>query len=132
MRLLVGFLLLVGCPTADKPDSSDTDPLACGEALTCDATAVCVRDSHEPDCEDRADTGAPCPEGTTASMCGGAGMPCCCGATPEPTYRCYEAGTCGESPTCDCLGAVCGESEGCSSVGSETSRLYACDELPKP
>ncbi|MDP2316381.1 MAG: hypothetical protein Q8P41_26015 [Pseudomonadota bacterium] len=121
------LLLLAGCPPTDTPE--DTATLACG-TLTCTGAEVCIQESYEPECENRTDTGAACPEGTTASMCGGAGIPCCCGAAPEQTYSCHDAGTCGDTPACDCLGDVCPEGKECMGSGSES--VFTCSEPPKP
>lgn len=135
MRLLL-VLLLAGCPTAKAPgdsaDPADTARFACGDTLTCAATEVCVADQYPATCTDRTDTGAPCPDGTTATQCGGAGLPCCCEPTPAPVYRCHDASACGDPPTCDCLVDVCPASLACTSRASETGRAFLCEEPSKP
>lgn len=126
------LLLLAGCPDSEPPSDSSGADFACGDTLTCTSTQVCVADHYPAECEDRTDTGAPCPEGTTATRCGGAGMPCCCEPAPEPIYRCEDASACGDTPTCDCLGEVCPASLACMSQASESGRTFVCEELPKP
>ncbi len=119
------LLLLLAC-TASKP-TDDSVGQSCG-LLNCNAAESCLQESYEPTCENRTDTGAPCPEGTTASMCGGAGIACCCEPPPEMTYQCVDATACGN--TCDCIS--CPGDKACISVGSESSGVFLCEELPKP
>ncbi len=126
------LLLLAGCPAPTPADTADTAGIACGDTLMCTGAAVCVREGYEPTCENVTDTAAECPEGTTASHCGGDGHPCCCGPMPDPTFQCYEPSGCGDTPTCDCVEAACPADKACSSLISETSGMFSCDELPKP
>lgn len=81
------LLLLLACPPTKTDDTSTTDttPFAC-DALSCAETDLCVRQDYPAECTNREDTGAACPEGTTATMCGGAGIPCCC----EPAPACLS------------------------------------------
>ncbi len=123
MNLLL--LLLLGCPTNGSDDSPAS--LACGTSLTCTGQQVCVREDYVPECGTRADTGVDCPEGTTPSQCGGAGVPCCCGPLPDPTYQCYEPTGCDEAPTCDCVADACPADKMCSAV-LDTTRQFACAE----
>jgi hypothetical protein len=136
--LLLLALVLVGCPDP-KPVDTDTSVeagveagVACGTELTCEAAEVCVQEAFEPACTPLTDSGATCPEGTTETMCGGAGQPCCCEPAPEMTYRCYAPSGCGDAPTCDCVSAACPSDKACMSVGSETSGVFQCEALPKP
>jgi hypothetical protein len=129
MTLLL--LFFAGCPPAKTPPDT-AGGVACGSALTCGADEVCVQENYPADCENRTDTGAACPEGTTATRCGGAGMPCCCGPTPDPSYQCYAPSGCGDVATCDCVSAACPSGKACTAVGSETSGLFLCEELPVP
>lgn len=122
------YLLLLACTgTPDSTTPIKTETMACG-TLACKATEVCLEESYPPECENRTDTGVDCPEGTTASMCGGAGFPCCCGPAPEMTYACVDASACGN--TCDCI--ECPTGKACIPVGSESSGVFLCEELPMP
>lgn len=108
------------------PDSKDTaeSPVAC-DTLTCSGTDVCVMEEHEHVCQTLEDTAAGCPDGTTATMCGGAGIPCCCEPTPAPTWSCAA---CGEVASCDCV--TCPGDKVCEATGTEGT--FRCAELPKP
>jgi len=117
------LFLLLACPPV-KTDDTAVTPISCGTAL-CAATEVCVAESYSPTCESRSDTGASCPEGTTPTLCGGDGHPCCCGPTPAATYACQA---CGEAPSCECV--VCPAEKACSA--SASVREYICEELAVP
>jgi hypothetical protein len=120
------LLLLVACDGGDPAGG-----IACGDALTCTGREVCVRESAPADCQALdGDSDASCPEGTTETMCGGAGYPCCCGPTPEPTWTCVVPDGCGGEPTCECV--PCEDGKQCTSVGSETSGVFSCDDPPAP
>lgn len=123
MRLLL-VLILAGCP----PTKRDTGA-PCGEEA-CGLTQVCLQESFPPECQNRDDTGAACPDGTTATRCGGAGIPCCCGPAPALAEACLDAPACGATPTCDCLGDVCPDGKECHTTGD--ARVFLCEELPKP
>lgn len=122
------LLLLFACTSGSPKDSG---AISCGE-LSCEGETVCLRETYSPECVNRVDTAEPCPEGTTPSMCGGAGIPCCCEPAPAATYQCVSASACSAEPACDCLGEVCPEDKECTSVSSPTSGLFSCDELAKP
>lgn len=118
------MLLLLACVlTPDSKDSTGT-PLAC-DTLTCGGDEVCVVEQYEPVCQNLDDTAGACPDGTTRSMCGGAGIPCCCEPTPAPTYSCAE---CSGEPSCDCV--TCPADKACEATG--TAGTFQCAELPKP
>jgi hypothetical protein len=121
---LLLVLLLGGCP----PTTTDA---TCGE-LTCTGGEVCLQESYEPECTNREDTGAACPDGTTATMCGGAGMPCCCGPDPARTSACIDPGACGATPTCDCLGDICPEGKMCVEQAADGGTELLCEPMPKP
>lgn len=121
------LLLLAGCP---NPEPTDSSSIACGTALTCTGSDVCVEQIDPAVCENREDTGVACPDGTTASQCGGAGLACCCGPTPDPTWQCWDAAACGDAPTCDCVVDACPSGMGCAEV--EASGVFQCEELAKP
>lgn len=119
------LLLLLCCTVAETKD--DSSGKSCG-SLSCKPGESCLQESYPPACENRADTGTPCPEGTTATLCGGAGIACCCEPPPEMTYQCIDATACGNS--CDCIS--CPEGKACTTVGSQTSGVFLCEELPMP
>ncbi len=131
-----GLLILAACTGHPATDGTtrDTDvpAIACGAALTCTGGKVCVEESEPPVCEARQDTDAPCPEGTTESLCGGAGYACCCGPTPPMTYQCYAPTGCGDTVRCDCVAAACSEGKWCTGVSSETSGIFLCEDPPVP
>lgn len=131
MRSLL-LLVLVACAGPATTDDTGTGPIACGAALTCGGGAVCVQEAFAPSCQTRLDTAVACPEGTTESMCGGAGMPCCCAPAPPMTYRCYEPAGCGTVPACDCVQAACSPDKQCMGVTSETSGIFRCEEPAAP
>lgn len=124
------LLILTGCPA--PPPTDTTAGIPCGTTLTCTGDDVCVEQLDPPDCADREDTGVACPEGTTPSQCGGAGLPCCCGPTPEPTWQCWDATACGDAPTCDCVADACPSNMTCTASGSETSGVFQCEEPAMP
>lgn len=129
MRPLI-LLLAVACSTT--PSTDGADPIVCGPELTCTGDRICLQERFPPTCTDRQDTDVACPEGTTESMCGGDGHPCCCGPTPANTYQCLDASTCGAVPTCDCVGEACPSEKQCSSLVSETSGMFTCEDWPVP
>jgi hypothetical protein len=132
LRALLLLPLLAAC-LGTPPDSSGETagaPLACGAALSCEADDVCVAERYEPACDARADTGAACPDGTTATLCGGDGHPCCCAPAPEETYTCQGAAACGDTPSCACV--TCPGDKACTERASETGREFVCEELAKP
>lgn len=124
------LLLLIGCPlgkeTGDSTPDSPAPSFECGET-TCAGTDVCVEERLPAACENLYDSGAECPEGTTRTKCGGAGIPCCCEPAPDPTYTCQA---CGETPSCDCV--TCATDLWCVQLSSETSRNFACERPDKP
>lgn len=117
------WLLLLGCLTSPSPEDS-VRGLAC-DSRSCGAGNVCLVESYEPACTNLADTGETCPDGTTRSMCGGAGIPCCCGATPDETFSCA---TCDGEPSCDCV--TCPGDKACEATTE--AGVFRCAELPKP
>lgn len=112
---MLSLLLLLACGAPD---------VAC-DTLTCTGGAVCVATRAPPVCEDLVGEGT-CPEGTTETMCGGDGHPCCCGPTPAPVFACLDG--CGATPSCDCV--TCDEGLECQAQGTEG--VFACEELPVP
>ena len=128
MPLFRAFLLLLPLLTGCASDKDSGAAVACGTALTCSEPAVCVRQSISATCETREDTATACPEGTEPTQCGGAGLPCCCEPTPEPTYSCFDASACADPVGCDCVGAACDAGTDCSAATDG----FACEELPKP
>lgn len=125
---------LLACDDKSDGDSSTTatGALSCGSALRCADSEVCIEQTHPEVCTDRSDTAEECPEGSTATRCGGIGTPCCCEPAPDSTYRCYDASLCAEPATCDCAAAACEESSGCAAVGDDASRLFRCEQLAMP
>ena len=123
-RLLLLLPLLFGCP--GEKDTGGA--IACGASLTCTSPAVCVRQDIEAVCENREDTATPCPDGTTESMCRGAGIACCCEPTPASTYSCFETSSCSDPIGCDCVEAACSESTDCEAGDG----FYVCHALPMP
>jgi hypothetical protein len=120
------LLLLVACPLGKEPsDSEPVGDLACG-ALTCGGEEVCVETFLPASCQNLTDTGDACPEGTTRTLCGGAGFPCCCEPAPDPTWACQ---TCAGTPSCDCV--TCEGSQACTASGAG-ERQFNCENLPKP
>jgi hypothetical protein len=100
------LLLLLACRMSADPVVSSSRP--CGD-ISCADGAVCVEERYEPPCSDLTDTGAACPDGTSRTFCGGAGMPCCCGEAPAPTYACAP---CDGASGCDCV--TCADGKWCS------------------
>ncbi len=123
------LLLLVACFPNIPPDYG---LIGCGGTFTCEGGKVCLQQSFAPDCTAHSDTDGACPDGTTEAMCGGDGHPCCCAPPPDMTFTCIDAGTCGDVPTCDCLGEVCPRGKECIGVGAEASGVFLCEEPPVP
>lgn len=105
-------------------------PVDCGDALTCEAGDVCIVEPNEPDCTNLG-KGESCPEGTTETSCGGAGIPCCCGPTPPPDHRCTSGAACdGELPTCECL-EPCTDGDQCVGLGI-SEYAFQCEPSAMP
>jgi hypothetical protein len=122
------LLLLLACPPTKTDDTSTTDttPFSC-DTLSCAETDLCVRQDYPAECTNREDTGAACPEGTTATMCGGAGIPCCCEPAPVSTFTCQA---CGDTPSCECV--TCESGTDCMEQASTSGREFVCEELAMP
>lgn len=119
-------------PTDDsvtRTTDSTAEPVACGPTLSCERGAVCVQENFEPVCIDRPDT-AGCPDGTSESMCGGDGHPCCCEPEADPRFRCVASRGCDAEPACDCLGDVCPANKEC--MASADPGLFICEALAVP
>ena len=86
---------------------------------------VCVVTLAPPTCQDLPAEGA-CPEGTTETMCGGAGQPCCCAPAPAPAYECVAG--CGDTPSCDCV--TCADSLECQPWS--VPYTFSCEALAVP
>jgi len=117
-----------GSNDGSSSGESGGEPIACGDALSCDAAEVCVEEPNEPMC-DALPRGETCPRGTRETQCGGAGLPCCCGPTPPPDYRCAPTDGCAV-PTCECLATLCGPGEECSALAEP--RTFRCEPPPAP
>jgi hypothetical protein len=78
----------------------------------------------------KANEADPCPDGQTDTFCGGAGIPCCCEPPPPPETSCVDAGACGGTVSCECLGDVCTEPLGC--VNTATPGTVSCIEPAMP
>lgn len=104
-------------------------PTPCGDTLTCTGTQACVVTVLQPACTNKANPADPCPPGTMDSMCGGAGLPCCCEPTPLPEHACVDAAACGGTVSCACLPQACDLGAECmdSAAGEVT-----CAPLPAP
>jgi hypothetical protein len=125
--MMVLALVVIGClPATPTPPG---DPPRCGPTLACRGDEVCVQQTYEPSCDERLDTGADCPEGTTPSRCGGVGYPCCCGDAPEPTWSCVAPIDCDGEVTCACLPDAC--SEGACEPTLDPD-AFVCAPLAKP
>lgn len=105
---IAALALLAGGLAATGPGCS-SDPVTCGDTLCQDGEA-CVVQEQRPACTDRASDTDPCPAGTSATNCGGAGTPCCCGPTPAPSQTC-TATDCGADTDCACF--TCGVDAEC-------------------
>lgn len=114
MAWLLPLLLACGRDT-----STPEDAFACGGA-SCPQDTLCVETTYDPSCVDLTDTGSACPDGTTRTLCGGAGLPCCCGEAPAPTYTCQA---CYGTPSCDCV--TCDDGKMCGGTGQD-ARLFVC------
>ncbi len=100
----------------------------CGEAI-CSGGDYCLVIPIAPACTPL-DEGNMCPEGTTETQCGGAGLPCCCGETPPPETSCVAPEGCeGEVPSCACLVEPCEVGRDC--VDTATPGEILCEELPE-
>lgn len=142
------FCLLAACTTGDDGNTdthashttsessteSETDtesettgtPLACGE-IECGPDEACLTFPQQPNCQDLME-GEMCPEGTTETQCGGAGLPCCCEPTPPPIYMCTPTDACGDSIDCTCLADVC--TPMCTATAD--ALVFVCDAPPPP
>ena len=122
------LFLLLACPPSKQDDTgaTTTEPLVC-DTLSCSGTDLCVQTLLPAECTNREDTGVACPEGTTPSMCGGAGIACCCEPAPDPTWECQA---CGATPSCDCVTCTAGTE--CMERASASGREFVCEELPMP
>ncbi len=119
-----------GESSADSGSSDSGGGIACGE-MSCGFAEVCVHDFTDPTCTNVEDPSAPCPEGQQMSMCGGAGIPCCCEPPPPVQYRCVSASTCPAMPACDCLGPICDGGRECIALG-ESPLDFGCQTPPAP
>ena len=100
---------------------------ACGDALTCAPGEVCVQEPLERPCE-IVEEGEPCPPDQMPSMCGGAGVPCCCGEPPPPDYSCVVPEGCDGVPTCACI--ECAPDRSCAEPMGDGP--FVCELLPQP
>lgn len=107
---------------------STGETIECGDELTCDGGTVCIIEPNEPDCQNLKNPDDPCPKGTTMTNCGGAGIPCCCGPTPDPDYRCASSEACDGELTCECV-APCTDGDWCSELASP--RTLQCEPPPE-
>jgi hypothetical protein len=115
-----------GSPTTGG--SGGAASVACGDAdLTCGPTEVCVEETNEPDCTNLDNEADPCPDGTTKTNCGGAGIPCCCGPTPPSDYRCASSTLCAGAIDCECVAPCTGE-DFCDQLADGTFR---CEPPPE-
>jgi hypothetical protein len=101
----------------------------CGDALECQSGEACVATEVPAACTDKVNADAPCPGGTSDTLCGGAGFPCCCEPAPPPTRECVVATDCNGEPSCACLPDACDVGYQC--FDQADGELY-CAELPKP
>jgi hypothetical protein len=85
----------------------------------------------EPSCSPAPDDAGTCPDGTTASLCGGIGYACCCAPPPPPTYACVKAGGCSGERTCECLGITCPDGKMCLGQGGKPDEFH-CIPAPQP
>jgi hypothetical protein len=113
---------------ADTTSSTETggESFACGD-IDCAADQACLTFGQQPMCENKQDD-QPCPEGTTETLCGGAGIPCCCGPTPASIYQCTATTECGEIVDCGCLAEVC--TPQCWATAD--AKVFICEEGPAP
>jgi hypothetical protein len=100
----------------------------CGAGV-CTGGDVCRVLPIAPECSNLPD-GESCPEGTTETLCGGAGTPCCCGETPPPVEECMAPLGCeGAPPSCTCLEpSFCPEGRWC--LDTATPGRVLCEEPP--
>jgi hypothetical protein len=101
----------------------------CGEGLVCESGEVCVVVPLAPSCTVKEAETDLCPMGTTDSLCGGAGLPCCCEPAPPPTRSCVEAPGCVDAPACGCLPDVCPPASDCTDTAQGE---VTCTMLPPP
>ena len=125
-----------GSADASSSDESGGDTgvvmIACGDDLVCTGDEVCIHELFEPECTNYDPKTEMCPVDQQPSSCGGAGIPCCCGATPPPVHSCFVASECPGTPDCECLGDVCTGGKECQGVISKTSGEFNCALPPPP
>jgi len=101
----------------------------CGSE-TCTGGDVCIVRPQAATCEPKTDAAVPCPADLpNETLCGGAGVPCCCGETPPAITACDPAGQCGSSVGCDCLGDVCEAPNLCYALEAGS---FSCEPPPEP
>ena len=116
-----------GMETDDTTSTTPDGGPECGE-MQCFVGEVCLTFPQAPTCSPKAED-QPCPEGTTESQCGGAGLPCCCEPPPPTIYECREPpSSCGEPADCACLAEVCVPA--CEM--SAQPNVFICEEPPAP
>lgn len=103
----------------------------CGPTLLCGPHQVCIVDEMDTPCSPAPEDGGACAPGTTMSLCGGIGYPCCCGQAPPSDFRCEPLPDCDGGPSCECAGDVCGKSKMCQMIGGKPSELH-CVSPPQP
>lgn len=114
-----------GVEVSNRPES-----VVCGTE-TCTGGDVCITRPLAPECEIKADSADPCPQDKpNVTMCGGAGVPCCCEDTPDPLTECSPASGCGDFVDCTCLGSECPSPMICSPTGTEGA--FLCEDPPVP
>lgn len=112
--------------TTETSGDTDGTPLACGD-VTCGPDMACLTFPQAPNCTEL-QQGEMCPEGTTESACGGAGIPCCCEPPPPTIYTCTPTDACGDTVDCSCLVDVCLP----SCIGTAQELVFICEEPPAP
>ena len=110
--------------TGTETDTSGQG-FACGE-LECAVGEACLTFPQSPNCSDKPDN-QPCPDGTTETQCGGAGLPCCCEPPPPSLFQCADTSACGDVVECGCLPECV---PACSATGDP--QVFICEEPPAP
>lgn len=111
--------------TGDGTTDTGSEPIPCGD-IECAPDQACLTFPQEPACSDNPDE-EPCPPGTTAAQCGGAGLPCCCEPPPPPVTECVDP-ACDGPVDCNCLVDVCVP----TCTPSATAGVFICEPPPAP
>lgn len=109
-----------------ESETGSAQLVVCGDS-ECAGGEICMSFVQEPACENKLE-GQPCPEGTDETLCGGAGIACCCGPVPAPVNECAAPAGCDDVVDCACLGDICFEE--CSATATEG--VFMCTPLPVP